>query len=253
METVLCRRPDTVVYLADKLVYKTCSTAATEAATMRRLADCQPHVCPAVISHNDVVFAMELGQDSRGVGGLDLRELTTDLFWAVFQLYEHDVVHSDIKPSNVVLLGGKYCLIDFDAAVDLGTLARRRYSAAFSSSDLLVEKSAADWDMVSRPNNRWRRLDWNVDSRYRWGTDMIFRSSSVLRRAGVVPESGTAPCLLVHPNHRMDMYCALKEGCKDAVAWIDRVRKLEKEKSWPVCPPEILERWFEKKRMQSKK
>jgi hypothetical protein len=45
---------------------------------------------------------------------------------------------------------------------------------------------------------------------------------------------------LVASKDRMDTYCMLKEGCKDAGAWSDRVQKLEKETGWPECPQEIL-------------
>jgi hypothetical protein len=87
-----------VVYLAGELVYKVCSTATAEPAMMRKLVNCRPHVCPAVIADDAVSFAMKRGVDLHGVTDLDLFKLTTDLFWAVFQLHEQNVAHCDIKP-----------------------------------------------------------------------------------------------------------------------------------------------------------
>jgi tRNA A-37 threonylcarbamoyl transferase component Bud32/predicted Holliday junction resolvase-like endonuclease len=258
MESVLCRRRNSAVYLAQNVVYKTSSTFLMEAEIMKRLAECRPPVCPRLLSDvscDSSSFAMEFGMDSRGVEGLDLKQLTGDLFWAVFQLHEQKIVHCDIKPSNVVFLNGAYCFIDFDAAVELRDgVERRRMTEAFSSSPLVKEESCADWDMVgvfwtvtffharASTGSAWRNSCWDAKLRYQWGLEMIVSSASLLRRVGMVPESGTAPCRLVHPKEHMMAYCQLKEGCRDRNAWIERVRELEKGKNWPSCPELILER-----------
>jgi hypothetical protein len=256
MESVLCRRRNTTLYLAQNVVYKVSSCAMMEAGIMRQLAECRPLVCPAIVSADSRAFAMEFGQDARSVEHVDLNQLARDLFWAVFQLHEQKIVHSDVKPSNVVLLNGAYCLIDFDAAVELSDGAeRRRTTEAFSSSPLLLtEESCEDWDMVglfwtvtffharASSGSMWRNSHWNADLRYKCGLEMIVSSESVLRRAGVIPESGTAPCRLVHPKEHMIAYCQLKERCGDRSLWIERVRELEKTNNWFLCPQPILER-----------
>jgi tRNA A-37 threonylcarbamoyl transferase component Bud32 len=256
MESVLCRRRNATLYLAQNVVYKVSRSAMMEAEIMRRLAECRPCVCPALVSSDLTSLAMEFGQDARSVEHLDLSHLSSDLFWAVFQLHEQNIVHSDIKPSNVVLLNGAYCLIDFDAAMELSDGAqRRRTTEAFSSSPLLLkEESCEDWDMVglfwtvtffharASSGSGWRNSHWDAEVRYKWGLEMIVSSESVLRRAGVVPESGTAPCRLVHPKEHMIAYCQLKESCGDRCLWIERVRELEKTNNWFLCPQPILER-----------
>lgn len=256
MESVLCRRPNACLYLAQNVVYKVSCSAMMEAEIMRRLAECRPCVCPALVSADVTSFAMEFGQDARSVEHVDLSQLTGDLFWAVFQLHEQKIVHSDVKPSNVVLLNGSYCLIDFDAAMELSDGAeRRRTTEAFSSSPLLLkEESCEDWDMVglfwtvtffharASSGSGWRNSHWDAELRYKWGLEMIVSSESVLRRAGVVPESGTAPCRVVHPKEHMIAYCQLKESCGDRSLWIERVRELEKTNNWFLCPQPILER-----------
>src|SRR3990167_3435600 len=138
-------------------------------------------------------------------------------------MHEQRIVHCDIKPSNVVLLHGMYCLIDFDAAVALTDSAvRRRATEAFSSSThLLKEETCADWDLVglfwtvtffyarASCGSGWRNSLWDVRSRYQWGVEMIFSPGSLFRRAGMISEVFTCPLHLMHPKEQMNVYCKL--------------------------------------------
>jgi hypothetical protein len=246
-----------MLYLAGNAVYKVGSAAAMEAGFMKQLAGCRPCVCPVILAADDTAFSMEFGQDSRNVEDLDIAELSRDLYWAIFQLHECNVVHSDIKPSNVVLLDDVYCLIDFDAAVSLnsGALERRRSTEAFSSSDLFAESDCKDWDLVgmlgtvtfftarAQAGKSWRSSEWGVRTRDCWGLKMVADRTSVLRSAGVVPD-GQLGSRLVHPREHMKAYCKLKRGDEDVESWIQHVRKLELEKRWFACPKQILEQYF---------
>jgi hypothetical protein len=260
MQSVLCRRMTTTLFIAEKVVYKTSPSILEEVAFMKRLAECQPPVCPALLDWDESALAMELGQDSRSVEDLDLQQLAQDLFWAIFHLHDRGVCHGDIKPSNVVLLRGRFCLIDFDAAVDVDEKAeRKRLTEVFAASTLLQELDCTDWDLVGlfwtvtffygreEEGDKWRKSRWNDDGRYKWGHQMIDFQDSLLRRAGVVPDSSVKPLRLVHPKEHMKAYFELKDGCKDPSEWIMRVRQHEKERGWFSCPKQILECWFLRK------
>jgi hypothetical protein len=258
MESVLCRRPDGVVYLAGGLVFKKSKRAAREVAFLRELSECLPRVCPSISLFDEESFAMGLGQDSRSVEHLDLNRLTSDLFWGIYQLHEKGISHCDIKPSNVVLMDGSFCLIDFDAAIHLNRNEERtRYTKEFATSTMLSEREETDWDLVGLfwtvtffyarqcAGHQWRSSHWTEETRFKWGWEMITNEKSVLRRLILVPAALTAPCTLMHPRRVMSLYLELT---RDAMSsWIDSVRKLETEKGWPPCPLHVLERCFNKR------
>ena len=261
MESVLCRHKDAVLYMADRVVYKVTKNATEEISFMKRLEGCQPVVCPKLLKQSDNAFSMQMGIDARNVERLDLNSLIRDLFWVIYQMHEASVIHCDIKPSNVLLLDDAFCLIDFDAAVLLSPdVERFRYTEAFASSDLLIEKEARDWDLVglfwtvtyfvaqSQTGSKWQTSQWTTETRLRWGLKMIVDEGSVLRRTGVVPESsGTYQCQLMHPKQVMSVYGSLKREGDSEYCWIERVRKLEKEKNWPFCPNSILKQEWQKR------
>ena len=255
MESVLCRRPDGVVYLAGGRVFKKSKRAAREVAFLRELSECLPRVCPSISLFDEESFAMGLGQDSRSVEHLDLNRLASDLFWGIYQLHEKGISHCDIKPSNVVLMDGLFCLIDFDAAIHLNRNEERtRYTKEFATSTMLSEREETDWDLVGLfwtvtffyarqcAGHQWRSSHWTEETRFKWGWEMITNEKSVLRRLGLVPAALTAPCTLMHPRRVMSLYLELT---RDAMSsWIGSVRKLETEKGWPSCPLHVLERYF---------
>lgn len=260
MESVLCRRKNVVLYLADDAVYKVTKEAQKESEFLKRLKSCNPQVCPGLLNSKGDAFSMQKGIDARAVEKLNLAQLTKDLFWAIYQMHDVGVVHCDIKPSNVVLLNNVFCLIDFDAAIhwrDAGA-QRRRWTKEFASSGLILEQDTKDYDMVGlfwtvtffvarkELEEKWRSSNWTKATRLEWGLDMITNENSLLRGLGVVPSNERYPCRLVHPSQVIREFKELRKENDSQESWIQQVRRVEAERGWPSCPLPILEQvWKE--------
>ena len=88
---------------------------------------------------------------------------------ALQHLHAQGLVHGDIKPRNVVRIGGGWKLIDMDAAALTGTPVGRKYSSGFSPPELArlifdedgehvdSEQAARRWNRVRKTVRRGRR------------------------------------------------------------------------------------------------
>lgn len=85
--------------------------------------------------------------------GLDRRKLAKRFYRAILQqIYEHDIVHSDPHPGNLILMPkNKICFIDFGAVGYFGPTFRakmERVTAAFGRLDVeaAVDATLASWE-----------------------------------------------------------------------------------------------------------
>jgi serine/threonine protein kinase len=150
-----------------KLIH--CERLADRGDALREAALMEQHAHPGVVAFQEsgrlgagagghVYIAMELGEGSlhdrlyrRGPLPPDeLRALLVDLLEALSHLHRRGVVHLDVKPGNLVRVGGRYKLCDFGAARTLGgraaRSARRSGTPEYMAPEVfeLVEEPPAD-------------------------------------------------------------------------------------------------------------
>ncbi len=267
METVLCRRAEATLFRAGQAVYKVGARADIEHAVLLRLMECNPPVCPAVLSHMAGVVVMEAGTDVRAAVDLDLARLACDLYWAVYQLHEARVVHCDIKPANLVRMAdGQHRLVDFDRALDLNCGQERTVSTeGFDHHDnLIIQERPEDFDVEGvfwtvvylwalrqqqqqhgKPSQRvhhWhlRRVELAVKARK--GCPEV--------RALVAELGDVALYRLRHPRDVMQRLVGLRATGHSADSWLSKVRQEEAQLGTLSCPELLLRHIFNARRIQ---
>ncbi|KAK1735826.1 leucine-rich repeat protein [Skeletonema marinoi] len=94
-----------------------------------------------------------------GIAGKDVNKITcfaVDLAKALNHLHsDHNLIHADVKPRNVVRIRGDNKLIDFDASISIG----ERLTEKFSSGYLPPEVAAVRFQLKEKMEDLMRRKD----------------------------------------------------------------------------------------------
>ena len=261
METVLCRRAEATLYRAGPAVYKVGARADIEHTVLQQLIECNPPVCPRVLSHTAGVVVMEAGTDVRAVVNLDLARLACDLYWAVYQLHQVRIVHCDIKPANVVRMADRqHRLVDFDRALDLDYGQERTVcTEGFDHhDDVIVQECPEDFDLEGvfwtvvylwTLKQQQRQRGKPSQHVHQW---QLLRGQLAIKacrgcpevRALIAEQCDVYLFCLRHPRDVMQRLLGLRVTGDSVDSWLIKAREEEARLGTLSCPELLLRHMF---------
>jgi serine/threonine protein kinase/uncharacterized small protein (DUF1192 family) len=105
------------------------------------------------------------------------RALAKDLAEAIEHVHSKDLVHGDVKLTNVVRFDSRLCLIDLDAAVKINSLAGAKFSSGVLPPEMIQELDFQDCEMFDRYFEEIKREDadkWAKVDPKQFGDDSKF-------------------------------------------------------------------------------